>query len=341
MDKMFEKSYNYLKWMLRVHREGDEEKGDHDARAKSGEEQVTDRLLRRLAVQCHAMVVGLDPDGFLETLEIWRTYYLDGKGSREAALADAEDSFVKAQKEKPLEQRRKKKPNFDDAFDWFEAVNRSDHLKGYNIDIVSLKERAAKDPLNITPASRCKELDEQEWRDMEKNGRAKLKNVRKLFLNILQQQYWAQIEDKEVVDEDGVAQTLLYTIDQARDRIEYLNDDIYDMPWTNPDHPVGEFEDWQYLKTHLDKRGAFTVRGSDGRARGCGQPIRKVVKGIASWCGNCFPHTCGPLVRKTFVRRQDAQFEMLLGYIRVSHGSLFGKWTKPLPVRCRCLYAGV
>ena len=309
-------------------------------------DSVNERLLRRVMLQSHGMVVGLSLDELLDTLEIYRYYQMESSPTPSSRAKAIEKARVKWLDRNSGAEKTHAEPSFVDAFEWFEAVGKSSLLRNYWINEDQLRQTHEEEARGkkfhssrqysilakgvVDDAGEPMHITDEQWDEMKRSPE-KTRSVRVLFLNILRQQYWDQIESQKLVDEDGVAQTLLYTIDVARDKIEYTNSSVlesasrtdpsrkalYSHPWDAQDRDtISAFADWPFVAGVLRFRGKFrdtkTASNPDGDGK-LKQPFRFMTQRAAKGC----VRYCTCLRGKVpIVGDEEAKYEITKAYIQ-------------------------
>ena len=267
------------------------------------------RLLRRAIFTSHAMVVGLDLEAFLTVMSVWNKF----KPTKKHEIEKATKAVVDKWKNDPACTTHHHDPEGEvhRCFNWLDATvgHHTDLLK-CELNPERFKEMGKEVELiyglHEDDTGAVKESDEKmtdtDWETMAANDRVqpgKLKYVRTLFLNILQEQYWNQIHHKMLVDEDSIAQTMLDTLDVARDKVEFLTNEAYDCPWTNADttERLLPFADWAVFEEARQRRGTWA------------EPLTACTKKTGEFCHK----TCKAHVPA--VHREEAFAEMARAYI--------------------------
>ena len=271
------------------------------------------RLLRRAIFTSHAMVVGLDLEAFLTVMSVWNKF----KPTKKHEIEKATKAVVDKWKNDPACTTHHHDPEGEvhRCFNWLDATvgHHTDLLK-CELNPERFKEMGKEVELiyglHEDDTGAVKESDEKmtdtDWETMAANDRVqpgKLKYVRTLFLNILQEQYWNQIHHKMLVDEDSIAQTMLDTLDVARDKVEFLANKAYDCPWTNADttERLLPFADWAVFEDAAKGRGTWA------------EPLTLISKRAGECCRKT---CCVGEGRFPTVRKKEAYLEMARAYIR-------------------------
>ena len=257
------------------------------------------------------MVIGLNLNELLVAMKVWKSFDKGKVGMEEATKAVVDewknDSACTTHHHDPENMVPR-------CFSWLKAtVGHHTDLLECELNPGKVKELGKQaeliyglheDDEGEVKVSNENTMTDEDWKAMAKNEttqKGKLKYVRTLFLNILQEQYWNQIQSKMLVDEDSIAQTMLDTLDVARDKVEFLTNEAYDCPWTNADttERLLPFADWVAFQEARQRRGTWA------------EPLTACTKKTGEFCQK----TCGahlPTVR----RDEEAYFEMARAYIR-------------------------
>ena len=258
------------------------------------------------------MVIGLNLNELLVAMKVWKSFDKGKVGMEEATKAVVDewknDSACTTHHHDPENMVPR-------CFSWLKAtVGHHTDLLECELNPGKVKELGKQaeliyglheDDEGEVKVSNENTMTDEDWKAMAKNEttqKGKLKYVRTLFLNILQEQYWNQIHHKMLVDEDSIAQTMLDTLDVARDKVEFLTNEAYDCPWTNADtaERLLPFADWNVFEHAAERRGTWA------------EPLTLFSKRA----GECCRKTCCVADgRFPSVRKKEAYFEMARAYI--------------------------
>ena len=170
------------------------------------------RLLRRVVLTSHAMVIGLNLNELLVAMKVWKSFDKGKVGMEEATKAVVDewknDSACTTHHHDPEGEVHR-------CFNWLDAtVGHHTDLLECELNPERFKELGKQveliyglheDDEGEVKVSNENTMTDEDWKAMAKNETTqpgKLKYVRTLFLNILQEQYWNQIQSKMLVDED-------------------------------------------------------------------------------------------------------------------------------------------